>query len=284
MNIRHLKIFVSVVKNNSITKASKELYLTQPAVSLAIKELEESYQTKLFSRINKKLYITDAGKKLYEYSAMILDLYKKMEDDMLHHNYEEYLRIGSSITIAKMILSPLLNNLKTNNPNVKIFTYVNNSESILKMLEENKIDIALVEGNFISDHLIFEQFSEDIFEFICSKKCILANTSVQISKLKNYPMIIREEGSSQKEIIRSIHNLYNINFDIFMETNSNDCLLNFVKDDFGISLLSKNLITSDVATFNVYDMDIKRNLFYAVHPNKFQSKLLKKCISYLNNL
>ena len=114
MNVRHLKIFVSVVQNNSITKASKELYLTQPAVSLAIKELEETYQTKLFSRINKKLYITDAGEKLYEYALSILDLYKKMEDDMLHHNYDEYLRIGSSITIAKTILAPLLKKLKEN--------------------------------------------------------------------------------------------------------------------------------------------------------------------------
>ena len=279
MTLRHLKIFICVVKNNSITKAAKELYLSQPAVSQVIKELEEHYQIKLFSRINKKLYITDAGTKLYNYALNILEMYKNMEDDLLNHNYSEKLRIGAGVTIAKTFLFGLLDKIKEH---AEIEVFINNSASILNMLEDNLIDIAFVEGKFKNNHLEFNKVTDDKFEFICAKDSALKDRLIDVKELINYPFIAREEGSSQKEIIKSITNLNDITFNISVQSISNELLLEFVKRGYGVSLLSKSLITDDIATFKVKNLNISREISYVVHPNKFKSNVLKECIDIIN--
>ena len=279
MTLRHLRIFVTVVKNNSITKAAKELYLSQPAVSQAIKELEENYQIKLFSRINKKLYITDAGTKLYNYALNILEMYKNMEDDLLNHNYSEKLRIGAGITIAKTSLFELLDKI---NNYAEIEVNVNNSATILSMLEDNLIDIAFIEGKFKNDNLEFHKIGEDQFEFICAKTSNLNGKTIEVKELVNHPFIVREEGSSQKEIIKSITNLHDISFNIGVQSISNELLLEFVKRNYGISLISKALVNDEVASFKVKNLNISREISYVIHPNRFKSDILIKCINYLN--
>lgn len=80
MTLRHMRIFVAVCETQSVTKAAEKLYISQPSVSQAIIDLEEHFGTRLFDRISRRLYITDAGKQLYEYMSHILTLYKEMED------------------------------------------------------------------------------------------------------------------------------------------------------------------------------------------------------------
>ena len=105
-----LKVFQSVAKNLSFTKASQELFVSQPAITKHIQELETYYQARLFERQGCKISLTDAGELLLKHSEKILDDYKQLEYEMhlLHNEYIGELRLGASTTIAQYVLPPLL--------------------------------------------------------------------------------------------------------------------------------------------------------------------------------
>lgn len=107
-----LKVFQSVAKNLSFTKASQELFVSQPAITKHIQELETYYQARLFERQGSKISLTDAGELLLKHSEKILDDYKQLEYEMhlLHNEYIGELRLGASTTIAQYVLPPLLGN------------------------------------------------------------------------------------------------------------------------------------------------------------------------------
>ena len=103
MTFRHLEIFMSVYQNQSITKASKELHISQPSVSLAIKELEEKYQTPLFDRMNRQIYPTKKAHLLYNHSLQILSSLENMENEMYEDRVEN-ISFGCSVTMAQVFL------------------------------------------------------------------------------------------------------------------------------------------------------------------------------------
>ena len=111
MTFRHLEIFMSVYQNQSITKASKELHISQPSVSLAIKELEKKYQTPLFDRMNRQIYPTEKAHLLYNHSLQILSSLENMENEM-YEDHLENISFGCSVTMAQVFLPHLLKKLK----------------------------------------------------------------------------------------------------------------------------------------------------------------------------
>ncbi len=111
MTIRHLKVFIEVAEKGKMSAAAEALFITQPSVSQAIRELEEHYTTLLFERLSKRLYITEAGKLLYGYAKQVVSQFDLMEDNMAPDNLKEKLRIGATLTIGGSILSPLAKRL-----------------------------------------------------------------------------------------------------------------------------------------------------------------------------
>lgn len=120
MTIRHLRIFIEVVKESSMRAAAAKLYISQPTVSQAIRELEEHYGVLLFERLKRRLYITDAGKKLFAYAKRVLKEFDELEEKMLGLGRREKIRIGSTITVGESILSDLINELTKKEPNIEI--------------------------------------------------------------------------------------------------------------------------------------------------------------------
>lgn len=105
-----LRVFSSVAKNLSFTKASQELFISQPAITKHIQELETMYQTRLFERMGNKILLTDAGRLLLEHCEKILEDYGRLEYEMnlLRNEHTGELRLGASTTIAQYVLPPLL--------------------------------------------------------------------------------------------------------------------------------------------------------------------------------
>ncbi len=108
MTLRHLKIFMTVFETSNFTKAGEKLLMAQPAISLAIKELEDMYGVRLFERIRRNIYPTEQGKTLYQYATTLLAMYDEMNDIMRNLDEKSTIRIGSSITVSNYIL-PTLN-------------------------------------------------------------------------------------------------------------------------------------------------------------------------------
>lgn len=158
-----LKVFQSVAKNLSFTKASQELFVSQPAITKHIQELETYYQARLFERQGSKISLTDAGELLLKHSEKILDDYKQLEYEMhlLHNEYIGELRLGASTTIAQYVLPPLLGNFIAKFPQVNLSLINGNSRGVETALQEHRIDLGLVEGIFRLPNLKYTSFLQD---------------------------------------------------------------------------------------------------------------------------
>lgn len=138
-----LRVFSSVAKNLSFTKASQELFISQPAITKHIQELETMYQTRLFERMGNKILLTDAGRLLLEHCEKILEDYGRLEYEMnlLRNEHTGELRLGASTTIAQYVLPPLLARFIEKFPQVSLSLFSGNSSEVEKALQEHRIDL-----------------------------------------------------------------------------------------------------------------------------------------------
>ena len=146
MDIRRFRIFQAVAQEKSFTKAAQKLYMTQPAVSKAIHELEEELQLPLFERFPKKTIMTPVGEQFLQQVQQLLQLYDSMKQDAALLQEASILQIGSSIMIANELLCPLMKQLQQAYPKLQIRVTVASTSAILEQLQQHAIDIAFLEG------------------------------------------------------------------------------------------------------------------------------------------
>lgn len=120
MTLRHLRIFVTVCETGSMTAAAQILYIAQPAISLAVSEMEEHYKVRLFDRISRRLYLTDSGRQALEYARHIIALFDEMEQGVGGGQAAKELRIGTSITIGSCLLPGYIRELKERFPSLTV--------------------------------------------------------------------------------------------------------------------------------------------------------------------
>ena len=190
MTFRHLEIFMSVYQNQSITKASKELHISQPSVSLAIKELEEKYQTPLFDRMNRQIYPTKKAHLLYNHSLQILSSLENMENEM-YEDHVENISFGCSVTMAQVFLPQLLKKLKMIYPTIHFHIIVNNLEYIENLLLKNELDFALIETTplhqlkkiaFYQDELVHSYFISHDLDIVPTIECTNPHALIELVK------------------------------------------------------------------------------------------------------
>ena len=146
MTLRHLRIFVEVCRTGSITKAAESLHLSQPAVSLAIRQLEDYYGILLFDRISKKLYLTESGNKMLSYASHIIESFDDMETQLKNWDSAGTLRIGSSISTGTQMLPQLVRRFNLRFPQIRTQVLIDNSRIIEDKVLTNQLDLALVES------------------------------------------------------------------------------------------------------------------------------------------
>ena len=187
MTLRHIRIFLSVFQNNGITKAAQELHIAQPSVSLAVKEMEEYYGTKLFDRIGKKIYPTQNGRRLYDYALKICGLFDEANRSVKNPDTLGEIRIGASITTGTKLLPDILKRYKTIRPEITVTAVVGNSDEIEKKVLANEIDVGFTE----KDHI---RLRDALLE-ITGKFLVSYNDCPEIRKLWDKPGIYIEEIS-----------------------------------------------------------------------------------------
>ena len=169
MTLKHIRIFVTVYQEESITRAAEKLHMTQPATSLAIREMEEYYHTKLFERSGRGIRVTSAGTRLYPSAARLLSLYDEMDAEMKNWDTSGRLRIGSSISIGSCILPQLINRFSKKYPELELYVKVDSSDVIEQNILENHLDFALIEGSVHSEKLNSSVFLDDELVPVCSR-------------------------------------------------------------------------------------------------------------------
>ena len=167
MTIRHMRIFLAVTENgNNLTRAARQLYMAQPAVTVAIQELEHYYGVNLFDRLGKRLYLTEAGKQFREYVIRILGLFDDMEEGMKSWGSRGVLKVGSSVTIGSQFMPGYVGEYAKTHPKIDTQVLIGPSDLIEQKILNNELDFALVESPVHEKNLIAEQYMEDYLVII----------------------------------------------------------------------------------------------------------------------
>jgi len=274
--------FLAVCQQMNFTKAAKQLNLTQPAVSQQIKALENYYQTKLFNYQNNKLQLTKQG----EIVKQALTSLHHNELSLLNQLQKEKttitLKLGATLTVSSYIMPQILPSL-LNNHHYRLKMVSHNTYELLTLLDDGKIDFALIEGLFDKQLYDYRLFSQENFCFVVSKNHPLANQTIDVQELLNNNLIIREKGSGSREILEMLlknHSLQITDFNAYHEVANINTIKALVSQNLGITAMYQMAIlpTDQLAFVNceLYPKDInfiwkKHSLFEENYLNIFKN-------------
>lgn len=249
-----LKVFLSVAKNLSFTKASQELFVSQPAITKHIQELEAGYQTRLFDRQGNKVYLTEAGALLLKHSERILEAYKQLEYEMhlLHNECIGELRLGASTTIAQYVLPPLLATFIAKYPKVDLSLLNGNSREVEVALQEHRIDLGLVEGIFRLPNLKYTTFLKDeLVAVVYTGSRLSLPDEITPQELLALPLVLRERGSGTLDVIEralSQHSLKLSSLNVQMYLGSTESIKLFLEHADCIGIVSIRSIAKELVS------------------------------------
>lgn len=202
-----LKVFRTVADMLSFTKAAHELFISQPAVTKHINELEKQIGKPLFTRHGNSISLTPEGELLLSYARKILSIYQELEEELgrAQNGISGHLRIGASTTIAQYMLPRLLAGFKKRHPDVKLTLINGNTARIEQLLIENKVDLGMIEGNSTLPQLHYETFVEDEIVLVTSAaNKAITKDEIALEVLKELPLVIRESGSGTLDIVEQL--------------------------------------------------------------------------------
>ena len=274
MTLRHMKIFVTVFQQGSITGAARELHLAQPSVSLAIKELENYYGLRLFERIGRHISPTEGSKEFYNYAIHIVSLFQEMEKKMKNWDAVGSIRIGTSITIGTHILPALTRRFQRKYPELRLEAFISKSSDIEQHLLNNSIDIGLIETQPEHPELTFTPFMEDTMCAIVPCHHPLAGQAeISLPQLAEYPCLMREHGSAGREILDAAFALKQISVRPVWESSSTQAIVRGVSEGVGVAVLPYLLVERDIEEGLVAMVSltepIRRNLNIIYHKSKY---------------
>lgn len=289
MTIRLIKIFLEVFKVQNITKASINLHMTQPAVTRAIKQIEEYYGVCLFERINHKLLVTETGKMLYSYALHIVDTFDEMEKSLRDWDSFGILRIGASITLGNTYLVDIVPQFNIECPNIKVHCTIRNSNDLQQSLIANDLDIALIEGTVNEHEIVSQELATDgLVLIVPPSHPLLLKDKIYLEDLSKYDFILRESGSAVRTYIDNIFIIKGITMYPAWESVSTQAIIKAVSKGLGISILPKMLTKNalnegSIKACNIQDESLSRKFFVAWHKNKYLTQSAKKFIELCEN-
>ena len=277
---RHLRVFYEVCKHMNMTKASKELFVSQPAISKTIHDIEQDYGVKLFERWNKQLYLTPEGATLYEYSKQAVNLLDAIDKSMQARNGKDIIRVGASITIGTSILGEIAADFCAEHPSVKIEALVDSTPVIEQALLQGQIDLSFVEGRLASPEIKSETVGcTDIVLVVGRTHELSGQAGLTLEDLSGRDFIVREKGSRTREKFSMEMERNNIRWNPAWECHNTQTIKNAVDAGLGIGVLSKlsvrkRLESGRFRALNVFDKPLELYIRMAYAENKYFSQNL----------
>lgn len=269
-----LKVFRSVAENLSFTKASHELFMSQPAVSKHIRELEREYNTRLFDRMGNSIQLTSSGKLMLEHANRILENYSTLDYDIraLQQETEGELRICASSTISQYVIPKILAAFCKRYPKAKVSLLSGNSQEIEKALLADKFAIGMVEGVIRQPHLKYTPFLRDrLVAVVRSDSKLAQKRRISLKQLRDIPLALREHGSGTLEVFENAlhrHQMGLNDLQVEMYLGSTESIKQFVccsPDSMGIVSIrsvKKEIIDGTYKMINIQGLDLSRELVF----------------------
>lgn len=292
-NLSYYYIFNVVAKTGNISKAARQLFISQPAVSKAIQGLEENLEATLFIRNSRGVKLTEEGKVLYEHTKTAFESLYRGEESLkrIHELGIGHLRIGASATLSKYLLLPYLNGYVKENPHIKITIDNQSSSHTLKQLEENLLDIGLVAKPSSPDNFQFYSLGEieDIFVATGSylENLKLRENSSDIFSCATL-MLLDEENVSRK-YIEDYFKSNSIEPQHVLEISSMDLLIEFAKTSLGVACVIKAFVQEELKAGTLVQIPLKtpinkREVGFSYSKNAFLSDSTLKFMKFVKNI
>lgn len=289
MNLRYLKIFIMVADCKNMSIAAEKLFISQPSVSQAIKEIENHYGIKVFERLSKKLYITESGELLLKYARHLVQSFEEIETEMKNKGQNISLRIGATITIGTCMINDIIDKLEDKNKDISPKIVINNTNIIEKMILNSELDIGIVEGIIDNKDIIKIPIYQDELVFVVGKKHKLYKIKeISIDEIDGEDMIFREDGSGIREIVDRLLKDHNISVNQKWISSDTEAIKVATICGKGISVLSTMLVGEELKKgtlhrVNIKGINIPRDICAIYHKDKFISEHLKSFINILKN-
>lgn len=252
-----------MARNLSFTKASQELFISQPAISKHVQELEKEYNVRLFERLGNKIQLTKAGQLLLDHANKILKNYQKLNYDMnaLQQYTTGELRIGASTTISQYVVPEMIAAFHRQFPDVRISMLSGNSREIEDALSSDIIDIGMVEGVIRQPQLKYTSFMDDeLVAIVRSDNTQLTKESISLAELKSIPIVIREFGSGTLDVIQQALKRQGISLsdlDIEMNFGTTEGIKHYVEKSDALGIVSIRSVNKEIYSniFRIVEID-----------------------------
>ena len=236
MKIIQLQYFAEVVKTNNISKAAKNLYVSQPAISAAIRELEKEFNTSLFIRYNNQITLTDEGHYLYRLTMGLLDNYEKVKSDMFAFLKQfEILKIGIPPMLGTFILPSIINAYTKQNPNVEIQLLELGSKANRQALIDREINMGLTvksKDEELPEPLTYTKLMDTTLLFSINSNHQLAKKEViTINELKDFPLILMKSDCLQPTLVENAFAQQNLSPNVKIKTNQLYTIKELIKNN-----------------------------------------------------
>jgi DNA-binding transcriptional LysR family regulator len=268
--LHQLKVFEAAARHGSFTRAAEELFLTQPTVSMQIKQLTKSVGLPLFEQVGKRLYLTEAGRELFATCRQIFETIAQFEMKVadLKGLKQGQLRLAV-ITTAKYFIPRLLGPFCQRYPGIDISLQVTNHEKIIDRMINNQDDLYIMSQ--VPEHLDVncEPFLDNpLVVFAPVNHRLAKQKNIPIHELNDEPFIMREPGSGTRRAVQALLEEHGIKVNVKLELGSNEAIKQAIAGGLGISVLSRHTLLSDATDFSILDVQhfpIKRS-WYMVYP------------------
>jgi len=259
LTFRQLKVFEVVARLLNYTRAAKELHLSQPAVSMQIKQLEEQADTPLIEKLGKKLYLTEVGHEMYNYARSTMQQLLDLEETIAQMKtlQQGHLKLAVASTANHFVIR-LLARFARVHPKISISLDVTNRSSLLDLLDQNECDLVIMGRPPDGHNLISSPFLENPLVVVSNPNHYLAEKNhVSLKELAKEEFVIREEGSGTRSAIERFFKEHDLEFKTKMDMSNNRAIKHAAEEDLGLAIVSMHTLEVELKAKTLKILNVK---------------------------
>jgi len=290
MNFNQLKAFYFAVKFGSYGAAAQALYITQPAVTKQIQQLQATYGVKLLNRFGKKMVPTDAGEVLFEYADRIFQIENQLEESLrdFQQRHSGRLRIHAGESFGAYYLPFIINLFRKKYPKIHISVNILPNQEVIENTVKLENDLGFISYPVDHKKLVVQEVLEDRLVLIVPLSHPFARKkTLDLRKLDGQALIMHEKGSATREIVDQFLERHHLSVFITLEHSNNEAIKRAVEEGIGISLISEHVVREEVKrktlkAIPLAEPMLRRKFYLIYHKDKYLSQPFQMFLSMVN--
>jgi len=283
-SLRQLEVFASVARSESVSRAARDLAMSQSAVSGSLAELERQFDVQLFQRIGKRLQLSDQGRALRPMAEALCEQAQELERAFSGQREVAELRVGATLSIGNYLCAPLMARFMSEHPGSRVTLHVANTAEIARRVKNFEIDLGLIEGELADPELEVTRWRAD-------ELCVFASPAHPLAKrkhlsdadLKGAAWILREQGSGTRQTFERAMRGLLPELNVALELEHTEAIKSAVKAGLGLGCVSRIALGDafkhrSLVPCSVPDRDFRRHFYFVLHERKLKARALTSFI------